>query len=142
MSQKFYSIAVIELPADDGGGYLAYVPDLPGCMSDGDTPEEAFANARQAVDEWIEDAAKRNQEIPQPGSAAKVATADRQHLVEKIREQSTTIESFDRELKELRSSLEAMTERLEMLQCEPMMWATPIENLLAHRRSIADDSVH
>ena len=32
------------LHAEDGGGYLAVVPDLPGCMSDGDTPAEAVQN--------------------------------------------------------------------------------------------------
>lgn len=31
-----YRIVVQPLPAEDGGGYLAYVPDLPGCMADGE----------------------------------------------------------------------------------------------------------
>lgn len=32
---------VQQLPAEDGGGFVATVPDLPGCISDGETPEEA-----------------------------------------------------------------------------------------------------
>jgi antitoxin HicB len=30
------------------------VPDLPGCMSDGETPEEALKNAQDAISSWIE----------------------------------------------------------------------------------------
>ena len=46
---------VIEpLSPEDGGGFLALVPDLPGCMSDGASPEEAVANVQDAIDTWIE----------------------------------------------------------------------------------------
>ena len=48
-----YPILIRPLVAADGGGYLAQVIDLPGCMSDGDTPEQAFANAQDAITEWI-----------------------------------------------------------------------------------------
>jgi hypothetical protein len=37
-----YEIRVKPLPPDEGGGFLAWVPDLPGCMSDGRTPIEAI----------------------------------------------------------------------------------------------------
>ena len=33
-----YAIIVSQLPEEDGGGYLASFPDLPGCVSDGETP--------------------------------------------------------------------------------------------------------
>ncbi len=36
----------------DGGGWLATVPALPGCMGDGDTPEAALADAEVAIIEW------------------------------------------------------------------------------------------
>jgi len=36
-----YAVRIERLAENDGGGYLATVPDLPGCMSDGETPEEA-----------------------------------------------------------------------------------------------------
>ena len=36
-----YAVMIAPLSAEDGGGFLATVPDLPGCMSDGETPEEA-----------------------------------------------------------------------------------------------------
>ena len=40
-----YPVTIVPLSVDDGGGYAAVVPDLPGCMSDGESPEEALANA-------------------------------------------------------------------------------------------------
>lgn len=38
MSQLTYPIVIEPLPPYDGGGFSALVPDLPGCMSDGETP--------------------------------------------------------------------------------------------------------
>ncbi len=38
-----------EIPASEGGGYLAYVEELPGAISEGDTLEEARDNLRDAV---------------------------------------------------------------------------------------------
>jgi hypothetical protein len=39
-----YRFTIRPLPADEGGGYLTEFPDLPGCMSDGATIEEAITN--------------------------------------------------------------------------------------------------
>ena len=41
------------LTADEGGGWLASFPGLPGCMSDGDSPEEALRNAAEAETAWL-----------------------------------------------------------------------------------------
>ena len=41
------------LTEDEGGGWLASFPDLPGCMSDGETPEEALRNAAEAESAWL-----------------------------------------------------------------------------------------
>ena len=61
-----YAIRLERLAASDGGGYLATVPDLPGCMSDGATPEEALKNVQEAIVSWIEAAREWNQEVPKP----------------------------------------------------------------------------
>jgi len=61
-----YQIEVRPLTPEEGGGYLAWVPDLPGCMSDGNTPSEAVANAQQAIIEWIEEANRLGEPIPEP----------------------------------------------------------------------------
>ena len=43
MEKLDYPVLIEPLPVEDGGGFVATVPDLPGCMSDGETPEEALA---------------------------------------------------------------------------------------------------
>lgn len=63
LAQK-YSIVLRELSAEDGGGWLAEIPDLPGCMSDGETPQQAIENLEDAKIAWIETALKRGQDIP------------------------------------------------------------------------------
>ena len=44
---------VRQLSAEEGGGYLVTFPELPGCMSDGETVEEAIVNAADAEKEWL-----------------------------------------------------------------------------------------
>lgn len=61
-----YSVHIERLAERDGGGYLAIVPDLPGCMSDGATPEEALHNVQEAIESWIEAAKEWDQDIPEP----------------------------------------------------------------------------
>lgn len=61
-----YAVRIERLAESDGGGYLAIVPDLPGCMSDGDTPEEALRNVQEAIESWIESAKEWKRDIPKP----------------------------------------------------------------------------
>lgn len=61
-----YPVIVSPLPAEDGGGFLARAPDLPGCMSDGDTPQEALTNVQDAIESWLEAAQELGREIPRP----------------------------------------------------------------------------
>lgn len=46
--------------------YIVTVPDLPGCMADGQTPNEAFDNAKNVITEWIETATAAGREVPEP----------------------------------------------------------------------------
>lgn len=69
MSAPAYRIEITKLSADEGGGYLAWVPDLPGCMSDGETRAEALANTEAAIGEWIEEAKRLGKVIPAPTDA-------------------------------------------------------------------------
>ncbi len=46
-------LKVILEPSDEGG-YTAYVPSLPGCISEGDNREEALANIREAIELYLE----------------------------------------------------------------------------------------
>ena len=42
-----------EVPASEGGGYVAYAEELPGAISEGDTLDEARENLRDAVEELL-----------------------------------------------------------------------------------------
>lgn len=57
---------LIEPPAVEDGGYLATVPDLPGCMSDGETRELAARNVGDAIEAWVEEARALGRVVPAP----------------------------------------------------------------------------
>jgi len=66
VSVQDYRIVVERLSDEDGGGFAAYVPDLPGCMSDGETRPEAIAHAEEAISDWIEAAKSMGRPVPHP----------------------------------------------------------------------------
>ena len=66
MSRLEYPVVVEPLPLEEGGGFVATVPDLPGCMSDGVSPEEALANVQDAIATWIEAANDLGHSVPKP----------------------------------------------------------------------------
>ncbi len=61
MNNKF-EIIIYWSEADSA--YLAEVPELPGCMADGATHQEALANAQVVIDDWIETAMSSGRSIP------------------------------------------------------------------------------
>ncbi|MDE7205972.1 MAG: type II toxin-antitoxin system HicB family antitoxin [Lachnospiraceae bacterium] len=52
--------------SEEDQSYIVSVPELPGCMADGKTPEEAAKNAEIIIQEWIETALADGEEIPEP----------------------------------------------------------------------------
>jgi predicted RNase H-like HicB family nuclease len=69
MSKLGYPCSITILSAEEGGGYLIEFPDLPGCISDGETIGEAIVNGEDAILCWIETAKRYGDEIPQPRSS-------------------------------------------------------------------------
>jgi len=61
-----YAHVVEPLSDMDGGGYLITFPDLPGCLSDGESIEEALANGRDAFSAWMSARAHQDKPIPKP----------------------------------------------------------------------------
>ncbi|MGD9676499.1 MAG: type II toxin-antitoxin system HicB family antitoxin [Candidatus Bipolaricaulia bacterium] len=57
------SYKVILEPSKDGG-YSVYVPSLPGCVSEGETYQEALGNIREAIQGWLEVAKQCGDDIP------------------------------------------------------------------------------
>jgi antitoxin HicB len=56
----------IELTPADEGGWFVRLPDLPGCMSQGETVEEAVARIRDAQQGWLRVALEHDDPIPEP----------------------------------------------------------------------------
>jgi predicted RNase H-like HicB family nuclease len=65
-----FEVDIVPLSAADGGGFMALAPELPGCRSDGETPQEALENIYDAISCWIEAAQEMGRSIPQPRRAA------------------------------------------------------------------------
>ena len=61
-----YPFTIRPLSAEDGGGFLIEYPDLPGCHSDGETPEQAIVNGRDAVRSYLLSCRKHGDPIPKP----------------------------------------------------------------------------
>ena len=61
-----YAHIISPLPEEDGSGFLITFPDLPGCMSDGETIEEAINNGRDTFLAYVSALADMKREIPVP----------------------------------------------------------------------------
>ena len=61
-----YKLEII--PDQEEGGYLVSYPDLKGCLSYGDTIDEAYTNALDAKAAWLDAALEEGIEIPEPRS--------------------------------------------------------------------------
>lgn len=70
-----YAHIISPLSAEDGGGFLITFPDLPGCMSDGETEEEAVKNGRNAFIAVVSALADMGRAIPKPSFSPDDATA-------------------------------------------------------------------
>ena len=68
-SNVAYPFEVRPLSKEEGGGYSIYFPDLPGCWSDGATPEDAIENGCDALQSWLAVAQEFGDGIPRPFSA-------------------------------------------------------------------------
>ncbi len=70
MSATEYRFTIRPLTQEEGGGYLIEFPDLPGCMSDGETVEEAIANGMDAKRDWIAAMVEAGRPVPPPSVEA------------------------------------------------------------------------
>lgn len=97
-----YPFSIQHLSKDDGGGYLIEFPDLPGCMSDGETINEAIENGKDAVNAWMEAAKEMNRPIPKPGElenqsgkwVQRVPKSLHLRLVNKAREEDVSLNTL------------------------------------------------
>jgi antitoxin HicB len=65
-----YQFTVRPLSKAEGGGYLVEYPDIPGCVSDGQTIEEAIAHGREALRDCMDVFRESGRRIPKPSIEA------------------------------------------------------------------------
>ncbi|MBC7871445.1 MAG: type II toxin-antitoxin system HicB family antitoxin [Chitinophagaceae bacterium] len=66
---------VVLIPDNEAGGYTVIVPSLPGCISEGDTIDEALANIKEAIELHIESMVAYGEEVPEDsGLPLQIAT--------------------------------------------------------------------
>jgi antitoxin HicB len=75
MNNPDYPFEIRPLTKDEGNGWLITFPDLLGCMSDGETPEEAIINGEDAKQCWIQACREAGRKIPQPGESKQLMSA-------------------------------------------------------------------
>lgn len=63
-----YEIKIKRLSSDEGGGWFAEIPNLPGCMADGDSIEETVDNLNDARVAWIRTNMELGRVIPESDS--------------------------------------------------------------------------
>ena len=63
-----YPVTIRPLSDEEGGGFVGQVLDLPGCMSDGETPAEALTSVYDAIACWIEAANENGRAVPPPSA--------------------------------------------------------------------------
>ncbi|MDD5280828.1 type II toxin-antitoxin system HicB family antitoxin [Acidithiobacillus sp.] len=61
-----YTHVIEPLKESDGGGFLITFPDLPGCISDGETIEEAIQHGQDVFASWMSARADQGKPIPEP----------------------------------------------------------------------------
>lgn len=61
-----YTAVIRPLSEDEGEGYLVEFPEIPGCLGDGNTPQEAVIAAQEALQSWIETVEEFGDPIPKP----------------------------------------------------------------------------
>ena len=61
-----YKYEIIIYWSEEDKAYVAEVPELPGCMAHGDSQEMALANAKDAIQLWIDTANEFGDQIPEP----------------------------------------------------------------------------
>ncbi|MBK7928255.1 MAG: type II toxin-antitoxin system HicB family antitoxin [Bryobacterales bacterium] len=65
-----YQFTVRPLSKEEGGGYLVEYPEIPGCMSDGETIEEAIANGKEALRDCLDVLRESGRKAPKPEVSA------------------------------------------------------------------------
>lgn len=94
-----YPFTIRPLAEADGGGFAIEYPDLPGCISDGETPEEALKYGSDAVKAYILNCMKHGDAVPKPSAASgqwrqRVPRSLHSRLVAKARQEGVSLNTL------------------------------------------------
>ena len=94
-----YPFTIRPLSAADGGGFAIEYPDLPGCISNGETPEEAFKQGSDAVKAYLMNCVKHGDAVPNPTGASgqwrqRVPRSLHSRLVAKARQEGVSLNTL------------------------------------------------
>ena len=94
-----YPFTIRPLSEADGGGFAIEYPDLPGCISDGSTPEEAFNQGCDAVKSYLLSCSKHGDPFPKPSEASgqwrqRVPRSIHARLVAKARQEGVSLNTL------------------------------------------------
>ena len=91
--------------SEEDNCFIAEIPELPGCMADGKTYQEALQNAEIMIDEWLETARELGRKIPQPKGRLKFAQCNIleaktqvQDILEIIEQQKNSYVSINKDI--------------------------------------------
>jgi antitoxin HicB len=94
-----YPFTIRPLSEEDGGGFAIEYPDLPGCISDGETPEEALKQGAEAVKAYLMNCVKHGEAAPAPSAASgqwrqRVPRSLHSRLVAKARQEGVSLNTL------------------------------------------------
>ena len=108
MTGPFYPVVVTQLTDEEGGGYLAQALDLLGCMSRGETPQQALGHVQLAQIEWLREARRLGRPIPEPNTIVRRAGQARAESSDVIRKQQQLIRAQAATIDRQRDSLDTL----------------------------------
>lgn len=85
----------ILIPDEESGTYTAMILEFPGCIAQGDTPQEAYEHLEDAAKDWIETAIDLKQEIPSPAQSVSFGGKVLLRLPKSLHRQLTLIAERD-----------------------------------------------
>lgn len=106
-----YAFVIEPISEEDGGGFMAFFPDLPGCISDGETPEEAAVNAQDALECWVAAQLDRGAPVPGPGDSQKEFMENMTAMSDDIDRLTSELEAARRKIAQLEGAREGRWER-------------------------------
>ena len=96
---RAYPFTIRPLSEEDCGGFAIEYPDLPGCISDGETPEEALQQGADAVKAYLLNCMKHGDAVPKPSAASgqwrqRVPRSLHSRLVAKARHEGVSLNTL------------------------------------------------